>query len=276
MNNTAKTIVAIAALCAVASPLQAAEGVLILEKTVMGTNTRSTQIQIERDRMRAELTGTGGEVQIVVFDGSEQVLRLISMPRKSYSEMTKADADRMGAQLAAAMAAMKDKIASMPPEQRAKVEALMSQLGAPGPVGGPGGRPEYRRAGSDKVGKWACDKYEGFRNGKKVSEVCTVDPKVLGLTESDFDVTKQVASFFEKMLPQGVDQLVGVGRVDTQGFAGIPIRRIAYDGDKVVTISEVTDVKRDNFAASTYEVPAGFQKQAIGRGIGVGRSAGAP
>jgi Domain of unknown function (DUF4412) len=142
-------------------------------------------------------------------------------------------------------------------------------------VGGPGGRPEYRRAGSDKVGKWPCDKYEGFRNGKKVSEVCTVEPKALGLTEADFDVTKQVASFFEKMLPQGVDQLVGVGRVETQGFAGIPIRRTAYDGDKVLSISEVTDVKRENFDASSYEVPAGFQKQTMGRGAG-GRQAGTP
>ena len=225
--------------------------------------------------MRAELTGATGEVQIVVFDGPQQVLRIISVPRKSYSEMTKADADRMGAQLAAAMAVMKDKVANMPPEQRAKMEALMSQLGTAGPVGGPGGRPEYRRAGSDKVGKWPCDKYEGFRNGKKVSEVCTVEPKVLGLTEADFDVTKQVASFFEKMLPQGVDQLVGVGRVEAQGFAGIPIRRTAYDGDKVLSISEVTEVKRENFAASTYEVPAGFQKQTMGRGAG-GRQAGAP
>ena len=275
MNNIAKTIVALAAVCSVVSPLQAAEGVLILEKTVTGSNTRSSQVQIERDRMRAELTGATGEVQIVVFDGPQQVLRIISVPRKSYSEMTKADADRMGAQLAAAMAVMKDKVANMPPEQRAKMEALMSQLGTAGPVGGPGGRPEYRRAGSDKVGKWACDKYEGFRNGKKVSEVCTVEPKALGLTEADFDVTKQVASFFEKMLPQGVDQLVGVGKVETQGFAGIPIRRTAYDGDKVLSISEVTDVKRENFDASTYEVPAGFQKQAMGRGAG-GRQAGAP
>lgn len=274
MHSIAKTIVSVAAVCSVSSPLQAAEGVLILEKTVVGSNTRSSEIQIEHDRMRAEMTGPTGDVQIVVFDGPQQVLRLISMPRKSYSEMTKADADRIGAQMATAMAVMKDKIANMPPEQRAKWEALMSQVGA-GPVGAAGGRPEYRRAGSDKVGKWACDKYEGFRNGKKVSEVCTVEPKALGLTEADFDVTKQVASFFEKMLPQGSDQLVGVGRIETQGFAGIPIRRAAFDGDKVLSLSEVTDVKRGNFAASTYEVPEGFQKQTMGRGAG-GRQAGAP
>lgn len=273
MKNIAKTVVAIAAVCSVASPLQAAEGVLMLEKTVAGATTRSSMIQIERDRMRAELTGPTGDVQIVVFDGPGQVLRIISVPRKSYVEMTKADADRMAAQSAAVLAAIKEKIANMPPEERGKVEALMPQFGMAG--GGLLAKPEYRRAGTDKVGRWACDKYEGFRNGKKVSEICTVEPKALGLTEADFDVTKQVASFFEKMLPQGGDQLVGIGRIETQGFAGIPIRRAAYDGDNVLSISEVTEVKRGNFAASTYEVPEGFQKQTIGRGAG-GRQAGAP
>jgi hypothetical protein len=273
MKNIAKTVVAIAAVCSVASPLQAAEGVLMLEKTVAGATTRSSMIQIERDRMRAELTGPTGDVQIVVFDGPGQVLRIISVPRKSYVEMTKADADRMAAQSAAVLAAIKEKIANMPPEERGKVEALMPQFGMAG--GGLLAKPEYRRAGTDKVGRWACDKYEGFRNGKKVSEICTVEPKALGLTEADFDVTKQVASFFEKMLPQGGDQLVGIGRIETQGFAGILIRRAAYDGDKVLSISEVTEVKRGNFAASTYEVPEGFQKQTMGRGAG-GRQAGAP
>ena len=273
MNIIARTIVAASVACCFVSPLQAAEGFLILEKTVVGASTRTSQVQIERDRMRAEMAAPSGETQIVVFDGPQQVLRIISVDRKSYSEITKADADRMGAQLAAAMAVMKDKVANMPPEQRAKMEALMSRLGGAGAAAGAGGRPEYRRAGTDKVGKWACDKYEGFRNGEKVSEVCTVEPKTLGLTEADFDVTKQVGAFFEKMLPQGVDQIVGVGKIETQGFAGIPIRRVSYNAGKVQSTSEVTDVHRDNFAASTYEVPAGFQKQTMGRG---GRQAGAP
>ena len=274
MNSIAKTTAALLAICCAASPVQAAEGFLIVEKTVTGTATRTSQIQIEHDRMRAEMTGPAGETQVVVFDGPQQVLRIISVDRKAYSEMTKADADRMGAQVAATMAAMKDKIASMPPEQRAKVEALMSRLGGAAPAGAPGGRPEYRRAGTDKVGKWTCDKYEGFRSGEKVAEVCTVEPKALGLAEADFDVTKQVGAFFEKMLPQGVDQIVGVGKLETQGFAGIPIRRITYNGGKVQSASEVTDVRRDNFAASTYDPPAGFQKQALVRG-GPGRQ-GAP
>jgi hypothetical protein len=65
------------------------------------------------------------------------------------------------------------------------------------------------------------------------------------------------------MLPQGIDQIVGVGKLETQGFAGIPIRRISYKDGKVQSVSEVTDVRRESFAASTYELPAGFQKQSL-------------
>lgn len=262
MNIAAKVVAAIVVLCSFASPLQAAEGFLMVEKTVSGTTTRTTQVQIEPQRMRAELSGPGGGTQIILFDAAQQVLRIVNVDKKSYTEMTKADADRMGTQLNAAMEAMKEKIATMPPEQRAKMEAMMSRFGATG-AGAPSTRPEYRRAGSDKVGKWACDKYEGFRNGEKVSEVCTVEPKTLGLTAADFDISKQVAVFFQKMLPQGSDQIVGIGTMETQGFNGIPVRRISYRQGKPLSTSEVQEVGRQTFAASTYEVPAGFQKQTM-------------
>ena len=113
--------VAIVVVCSFASPLQAAEGFLMVEKTVTGTATRTTQVQLERDRLRAEMSGPTGETQIVVFDGPQQVLRIINVDRKLYTEMTKADADRMGAQANTVRAAMKEKIAQLPPEQREKI-----------------------------------------------------------------------------------------------------------------------------------------------------------
>ena len=42
------------------------------------------------------------------------------------------------------------------------------------------------RTGTDKVGKWTCDKYEGTANGQKVADLCTVDPTVLGLLRRTF------------------------------------------------------------------------------------------
>ena len=263
MNFTARSVFTLLAICWAASPLLAAEGFLMIEEAVIGTAKRSSQVQLERDRMRAEMKGPKGETQIIVFDGPQQVLRIISPSRKSYAEMTKSDVDRMGEQMSAAMAALKEKLNNLTPEQRAKMEAMMARLGSAGAATA-ASKPEYRRAGSDKVGKWTCDKYEGFRNGDKVSEVCTVEPKALGMTIADFEVSKQVAAFFEKMLPPGMEQMVGIGSLEAQGFSGIPLRRVVYKDGKVQAHSEVVDVRRENFADSTYDVPTGFQRQKMG------------
>src|SRR5688572_15397015 len=114
MNIMARVAVAAAAVCSVTSPLQAAEGFLMAERTVSGGATRTSQVQIEPGRMRTETTGPAGEKQIIVFDGTRQVLRMISVDRKSYTEMTKADAERAGQQVGAALAAMNEQLAKMP------------------------------------------------------------------------------------------------------------------------------------------------------------------
>src|SRR3954468_3730316 len=84
----------VAAIWPAAAPLFAGDGLRIVEKTTSGGSTKTNQIQIEKERMRAE-----SDTQTVVFDGTKQVLWLINDGRKSYSEMTKADVDRMGGQL---------------------------------------------------------------------------------------------------------------------------------------------------------------------------------
>ena len=253
-----------AAFCLAASPLFAADGVLIVEKTTSGGNTKTNQIQIEKERMRAE-----SDSQTVVFDGAKQVLWLINDGRKSYSEMTKADVDRMGGQLNDAMAKMQEQLKNLPPEQRAQIEAMMKGRGMPGMAGGAAaGKTEYRKTGTDKVGAWACDKYEGTRGGQKVTELCTVDPKVLGFAMSDFQVSKQLMEFFSKIVPQGADRMFAVGTPEEQGFSGVPVRRIAFNNGQQQSVSEVTQASRQNFPASTFDLPAGYQKEALGAGRG--------
>lgn len=261
MNFMAKAGGVLAVVCSFAQPLFAGEGFLMVEQTVSGASKRSSQVHLEPERMHAQMTGPTGDTQVMIFDGQRQILRVMSLSRKSYTEMTKADADRMGEQLTAVLAAMKEKLASLTPEQRAKAEAMMGRLGG---AAGSSSKPDYRRAGTDKVGKWTCDKYEGFRNDEKVSEVCTVDPKVLGLTPDDFGVSKKFAAFFSKMLPPDVTEMVGMGFFEAQGFSGIPVRRIVYRDGKVQATSEVLEVRRQNLPDSSYDVPAGFQKQAVG------------
>ena len=267
MKNTLKAGFLFAGIALLTVPLVAADGILIVEKTTKGGTTTTHQVQIERNRMRAESASPSGGKQIMVFDGAAQVMTMIDVDKKTYSEMTKADVDQMGGQMTAAMAQMQEQLKNMPPEQRAQIEAMMKGRGAA--MGAPAApKTEYRRAGTDTVGKWTCDKYEGFQNNQKVSEVCTVDPKVIGFATTDFDVTKQMMAFFQKLMPQNADQMFSIGSTEAQGFSGVPVRRVISVGPQQ-TVVELTEVSRQSFSDSLFAVPEGFQKQpGFGRGRG--------
>ena len=172
-------------------------GVLVVQKTNTGSGQVTNQMQIAKSRMRAEMIDGSGSQRAFIFDGDRQVMLLINPERKSYNEITKADVDRFAGQ-------MKEMMAKVPPEMRAKVEAMMKGqgMGSAAAV-----KTEYRKAGTDKTGKWTCDKYDGYENGQKTSEICTVDPSVLGLSAADFAVTQQFVEFFSKLMPQAAGQL---------------------------------------------------------------------
>lgn len=256
-------------MCLLISPLYAVDGVLIVERETGSNGVRTNQIQIEKDRMRVEMSGSG-ERQAFVFNGAKQVMWIINLDKKTYNEMTKEEIDRLGGQMTDAMATMKaqmeERMKNMPPEQRQRMEELMRGR-LPGGEATAAPKTEYRKVGNERVGKWTCDKYEGYQNNQKKAEVCTVDPKDLGFAASDFEVSRQLAEFFKKLTPQNADRIFSIGKSEDQGFSGVPVKRVLYMGQQP-TVSEVTDVRRESFPASTFEVPAGFQKQAFGPAAG--------
>jgi hypothetical protein len=266
MRSIVKTLSFGAMLGVLGAVAQAADGVLLVTRTTTtGSEPRTNQVQIEPKRMRAESSGAAGEKMIVLFDGTKQVMRLIDNEKKSYTEMTKEDVDALGGQMSAMMAQMEQQLKNLPPEQRAQIEAMMKGRGM-GAAAAP--KVQYKKVGTDTVGKWTCDKYEGYAEGKKTSEVCTVDPKALGFSASDFDVTRELAALFTKLMPANAAQLFSLGVGGEQGFSGLPVKSVATVGGKQVT-TEVTEVSRQTFPDAVFQVPAGYQKQSfMGRGRG--------
>jgi len=251
----------------------AADGILITQKMTSSSGTvTTTQVQIDKMHMRAEGSGASGRKQTIIFDGTAQVMRMIDDEAKTYSEMTKDDIDRLSGQMSGAMAQMQEQIKNMPPEARARMEEMMKGRGMPAP--GSAATPvEYKKVGTDTVGKWTCDKYEGWRGAEKVSEYCTITPDALGFTTNDFEVTRQMAEFFSKLVPQGAEQMFRVGSNAANGFSGVPARMITFKNGAQDMVSELTGVTRQNFPEATFAVPAGYQKREMmgGRGRGRGR-----
>jgi hypothetical protein len=54
--------------------------------------------------------------------------------------------------------------------------------------------------------------------------------------------------------------MISVGKIEDQGFAGVPVKRV-FSGGQQQSVTEMTQATRQAFPASMFEVPAGFQKQ---------------
>jgi len=263
MKTVMKRMALAGALCLSAGTAQAADGLLIVTKVTSGTGApHVNQTQIDSTRMRAESTGPTGGKQVVMFDGTKQVMTLIDPDKKTFTEITKSDVDAMAAQVAPMLAQAQEMMKNLPPEQRAKYEEMMKGRGMTVP-GAAAPKTQYRKTGTDKVGNWTCDKYEGYNGEQKTSELCTVDPKTLGFTASDLAVAGQMAAFFKSFLPQMADAGFKVGTVADQGFSGVPVRQTFNIAGRQ-TVMEITDVSRHAFPDAVFQVPAGYQKTAFG------------
>ena len=86
MNNMTRALL-IAALSLAPLSLEAADGLVIVEKPPTGGAPQTPQIQIEKNRMRAEISGTVGEKQAIVFDATKQVMWILNYDKKIYSDV---------------------------------------------------------------------------------------------------------------------------------------------------------------------------------------------
>lgn len=244
--------------------LRAAAGVTINQRITSNGTTENVQVQLTRDKMRAELgSAGGGGKQVVIFDATRSVISIVSVDRRTYIEMTKAQIDQLAGQLQGAMAQMETMMAGMPPAQRAQMEAMMRGRGMGGAPAAPP-RTVYVKTGADRVGQWACDKYEGTQNGQKVSELCTVPPAAIGLTAADTAVMQQLGELFKGLTSMASQlapsSMIDIGRMEQQGYSGLPIRSVTM-GAGGTTTSELVDLTRGDVPDSQFQVPAGFQKQ---------------
>lgn len=238
----------------------AADGVLIVQTVSDGaaTTAASGRVQLEANRVRTEFTDDNGRRQVVIYDGTKDVVWMIDAAGGSYVEITRADAQQVGGMMQGAMAMMAEQLARMPPEQRRMMEQKMgAMMGGSAAVAA----PTFTRAGTGRVGQWDCDRYDGHAGGQKVTEICTVAPEALGLVAADFAVLTKLSEFVRSMAPQLANQIVGLGTAE-QGFSGLPVRTASTIDGRTIT-SQVTEVRRATFEDSIFQVPAGLKKRSL-------------
>jgi len=237
-----------------------AQGVVLVQQETHDGKTNTNQIQLDKTHMRAE-THSSGEAMAFTFDEGAQTARIINMDKKTYMELNRAFMQQTQQQLSQ----VQDQLKNLPPDQRAIIEQAMRGRG--GPLGAPAGaaaaatKNQYKQTGTDRVGQWSCTKYEAYQGTQKVMELCTVDPKDLGVTAADFEVAKHLAEFLQGLMPQAANGLLVAGTTADQGFSGIPVRRRTFSNGSAETVSEIKEIRDEAIPSAAWDVPAGFKRE---------------
>lgn len=247
---------------ALALPLAARAGVVVSgeHKTLDGSQPAFTYtVSVDKDRVRMETSNA--PANSFIYRADKGVFWIVDKTRKTYNEMTRKDIESLAGTMDAAMKAMREQLAGLPPEQRAMVEEMMKNNM---PSAGATARPTFRKTGADKVGSFACDTYEASQDGKKKADICVADLAALGFTEADFKTLTELAKPFENLAKdlQGMMPLDGTNGAPK----GLPARSVAFENGKAKSETSIKQAKKQALAASLFELPAGFTKKAMGMG----------
>jgi hypothetical protein len=265
------------ALLAFSAP-QALAGVVVTSNSIeLATHeTKPTIIYADTDKLKVI-----SPTNTIIYRGDLKKLWIINEGRKSYLEMTPETMQQFAGQMAgasdrmaAAQAQLQARLATMPPAQRAQMEAMLAGRGGAGgpPPGAPGGqRPSqvvYAKAGANKtVAKIRCDTYHKSIDGAQNEDVCIAPIGSAGLTANDFKVLDSFSSFAQPIVgaPQANrDDYMDWNAMNRAiGFQGFPLDTVHYSDGKASRQDTVQKIERQNIPAGTFELPAGLTQQGI-------------
>ena len=223
---------------------------LVMQRGASATST----LYVDGDKMRMENAGTG-PAHTVIIDAAGKRMLMVNDAEKSYTEVTEADMKRFGEMMTARRAEMAEKMKSLPPEQRKRMEKMMGGADAKPP------ELKFERLGAKKtVNGFSCDMYRVLEDGKPKEEDCIASWSSSVLQRSDFAGLRK----FAEDMAKETGAMGGGGRQMFEQFdkyPGFPVTRHPLDPSEHDD-EQLKSVKRGSIPAASFAVPTGFTKKA--------------
>ncbi|MEW6429881.1 MAG: hypothetical protein AB1730_00110 [Myxococcota bacterium] len=207
-----------------------------------------------------------GRDTAVLRDGEGKRTLIIDHSKKTISELSDASAAAMKDQASQAQAAMAASLASLPPEKRAQMEAMMAKLPAhAGAAGAPPPKKAYtfeKKGTSRKVNGKACEDYVVKADGVADGEGCFIAWKDAPITRESLRSQLLAAS---EGLPVDAQALDDSFMAETA--PGLPAWRKRVDASGAV-VSETTlkDLSTAAIPDAVFEAPKGYTSRSLGGG----------
>ena len=224
------------------------------------------KIYVQDGRMRMEPDQQNqDEKTTVIFQG--EALLILNHKDKTYFRMDEKSMTRMSAQINSAMKQMEERMATLPPEQRAMMEKMMKEKMPGQMMQGMGSQPPPRRIrleGNDQVGDYSCQKYVVYRGQEKTQEICAAPVDQIGDIAEAIDTFRSMTRFSEKML-EPLKQSPVAGMVDSpfqtlNEIEGFPVLTRSFKNGQAVTEVLLKSAIRQSLSDDLFSAPADYRK----------------
>lgn len=205
------------------------------------------------------------EKTTVIFQG--EALLILNHKDKTYIRMDEKSMTRMSSQISSAMKQMQERMATLPPEQRAMMEKMMKGKMPEGMMQGMGSQPPPRRIqleGSEQVGDFSCQKYVVYRGQQKTQEICAAPVDQVGDIAEVIDTFRSMARFSERML-EPLKQSPFASVVDSpfqtlNEIEGFPVLTRSFENGQAVSEVLLKSAIRQSLSDDLFSAPADYRK----------------
>lgn len=216
-----------------------------------GVLVRESMVYVSGSKVRMDLPLDHDKGGYAIVDTDKGTTWFVVPAEKRYIEWSEADAKAMGEKMTQVEKMMKERMASLPPEQRAQVEAMMKNI-----------KPPSADAPAPKVNLKALDKTQTV-NGMQASafQVQTGDATLVGwVTQDQPDLAKTLHTVQERMEKMTPVNLRGRETArNALGEKGFPVMVQTLDPGHY-RVEEVLSVQPGGVKAELFVPPSGFTK----------------
>ena len=234
----------------------AAETLALMPDTVLaakdaGAQMRESMVYVSGTKVRMDTPLEPGKDGYAIIDTDKNTTWFVVPNEKRYIEWTEADAKAMAEKLVQLEKMMKERMATLPPEQRAQVEAMLKSIKGSDGVDAP---PKVAVAPTGKTQTVNGMQASGF-------EVKTGDETMVGwVTQEQPDLGKLLRTVQERMEKMTPPAMRGRQSARTSlSEKGFPVMVQTLDPDHY-RIEEVVTVEKKAIPADMFVVPKDFTK----------------
>lgn len=218
-----------------------------------------TTVQADSGKLRVD--SGGPEDTFVIF--KNDTLYAVNPKERSYTAMDRESMKKMADTINPALKQMQERLASMPPEQRAQIEKMM---GGNMPGTSKQADEEIRQTGkTSKVAGYSCTYSEVLQNGVVVSELCIVPVDKLKGGQELYATSVKVTALMEDLLKDleapWLKQMVSRQMENYGKLGGIPVHSRMFENGQAARESTLKSIGSEPVAASNFEVPSGFTRK---------------